>query len=151
MVGRRYPVYPIPGVGAVVVGSQGILLARRDKDPGTGLWSIPGGGVELGETQEEAVVREVFEETGIKCKVLDLISTADLITPDNTGKIEFHFILNHYLAQALTESTRPETIDGEVGWFDPDNLPSDMASEEIIRLLQNAHFRIKQLMNTDLQ
>lgn len=143
--------HPIPGVGAVVVSPQGILLTRRDKDPGVGRWSIPGGGVELGETQEEAVVREVFEETGVKCEVLDLISTADLITPDSTGKIEFHFILNHYLAKALTESTRPETIDGEVGWFDPDNLPSDMASEEIITLLQNAHFRIKQLMNTDLQ
>ncbi len=150
MVGRQYPTYPIPGVGAVVVSPHGVLLARRDKDPGTGLWSIPGGGVELGETQEEAVVREVFEETGVKCKVLEFIDTADLITPDKSGKIEFHFILNHFLAQALTDSTRPETIDGEVGWFHPDNLPPDMASEAIINLLQAVNSRIKSLMNNDL-
>ncbi len=43
---RRYPCFPIPGVGAIVVGSKGVLLVRRDKDPGKGLWSIPGGGVE---------------------------------------------------------------------------------------------------------
>ncbi len=150
MVNRQYPTHPIPGVGAVVASSHGILLARRDKGPGTGLWSIPGGGVELGETQEDAVVREVFEETGVKCKVLELISTADLITPDEQGKIEFHFILNYYLAQAITDVTRPETIDGEVGWFHPDDLPTDIASEEIKRLLQLADSRIRLLMNVDM-
>lgn len=149
MANRQYPTHPIPGVGAIVVSSHGVLLARRDKDPGEGLWSIPGGGVELGETQEEAIVREVFEETGVKCKVLELINTADLITPDEHGKIEYHFILNHYLAQALTESVRPETADGEVSWFHPDYLPSDMASEAIIQLIQSAYPRIKHLMNND--
>ncbi|MDF1540244.1 MAG: NUDIX domain-containing protein [Candidatus Thorarchaeota archaeon] len=43
MVERKYPSFPIPGVGAIVVGKRGILLVRRDKDPGKGLWSIPGG------------------------------------------------------------------------------------------------------------
>ncbi len=41
---RRYPCFPIPGVGAIVIGSKGVILVRRDKDPGKGLWSIPGGG-----------------------------------------------------------------------------------------------------------
>ena len=59
---RSYPHFPIPGVGAIVVGSKGVLLVRRDKDPGKGFWSIPGGGVEVGETQEESLIREVEEE-----------------------------------------------------------------------------------------
>ncbi|TFG34356.1 NUDIX domain-containing protein [Candidatus Thorarchaeota archaeon] len=146
MAGRQYPSLPIPGVGAIVVGSKGVLLARRDKDPGKGLWSIPGGGVELGETQQEAIKREVLEETGIECEIIDFIDTVDLITKDENGDVEYHFILNHYLARATTESTRPETKTGEVGWFHPDNLPSDTANQRIIDLIKSAHTQIMHIM-----
>ena len=143
---RRYPNHPIPGVGAIVVSKNGILLARRDKPPGTGLWSIPGGGVELGENQKESVLREVLEETGIVCEVLELVGTADLITLDETGRIEFHFLLNHYLARAITEDTTPEFPEGEVGWFHPDELPKDMVNREIIVLLTSVKSSILELM-----
>ena len=144
---RRYPDFPIPGIGAIVVGSKGVLLARRDKDPGQGLWSIPGGGVELGETQEASVIREVEEETGVKCEIIDFVSTADIITRDSSGKVEFHFLLNHYLARALTENTKPETEDGEVGWFHPDNLPPDLANQQITDLILSVRESIFKLIN----
>jgi len=144
---RRYPRHPIPGVGAIVVGSKGILLARRDKSPGEGLWSIPGGGVEIGETQKESVFREVLEETSIECEVLDLVSTDDLITLDDTGRVEFHFLLNHYLARAITEDTRPEFPNGEVAWFHPNDLPDDMVNQRIIDLLDALKDAILDLMN----
>jgi 8-oxo-dGTP diphosphatase len=149
MSGRRYPTHPVPGVGAIVVGSQGVLLARRDKDPGQGLWSIPGGGVELGETQETTVTREVREETGVNCEVIEFVNTVDLITHDSTGNVEFHFILNHYLARALTENTRPEYKDGEVGWFHPDNLPSDIADQRIAELVLSVRGKILHLMTNE--
>jgi 8-oxo-dGTP diphosphatase len=144
---RRYPRHPIPGVGAIVVGKKGILLARRDKPPGKGLWSIPGGGVEIGENQKESVFREVLEETGIECEVLDFVSTVDLITRDAVGAVEFHFLLNHYLARALTEDTKPEFPDGEVAWFHPDNLPEDMVNQRVIDLLNFKKDEILELMN----
>lgn len=143
---RRYPSLPIPGVGAIVVGPKGVLLARRDKDPGAGFWNIPGGGVELGETQTASVIREVEEETGVKCKVLDFISTADLIARDTSGVVEFHFLLNHFLARAITEETRSETEGGEVDWFHPDHLPNDMANQRIVDLIQSVRDRILALM-----
>ncbi len=146
MSDRRYPIHPIPGVGAIVVGSKGILLARRDKAPGTGLWSIPGGGVELGETQIESVTREVKEETGVECEVLEFVSTFDLITKDDGNSIEYHFLLNHYMAKAVTEKTRPENADGEVGWFHPDKLPQDMASPKIETLIISQRKRILSIM-----
>lgn len=149
MSGRRYPTHPVPGVGAIVVGSQGVLLARRDKDPGQGLWSIPGGGVELGETQETTVTREVREETGVNCEVIEFVNTVDLITHDAAGNVEFHFILNHYLARALTENTRPEYKDGEVGWFHPDTLPSDIADQRIVELILSVRDKILRLMTND--
>ncbi len=144
---RKYPSIPIPGVGAIVVGPKGVLLARRDKDPHKGFWSIPGGGVELGETQEASVIREVEEETGVKCEVVEFVSTADLITMDSIGKIEFHFLLNHYLARALTDKTKAETEDGEVGWFHPDNLPYDIANQRIVDLILSVRDKILQIMN----
>jgi 8-oxo-dGTP diphosphatase len=144
---RRYPQFPIPGVGAIVVGSNGLLLARRDKNPGRGLWSIPGGGVELGETQVTSVIREVKEETGVVCEIVEFVSTIDLITLDSSGQIEFHFLLNHYLARALTLDTKPETEDGEVSWFHPDNLPSDMADQRIVDLILSVRERILEIMN----
>jgi len=143
---RRYPDFPIPGVGAIVVGSKGVLLARRDKDPGQGLWSIPGGGVELGETQEASVIREVEEETGVKCEIIDFVSTADIVTRDSSGKVEFHFLLNHYLTRALTENIRPETKDGEVGWFHPDDLPSDMVNQRVVDIILSVRERVLTMM-----
>jgi len=93
MADRRYPSHPIPGVGAVVVGPKGILMATRDKDPGKGMWSIPGGGVEIGESQESAIIREIKEETGIDAEVLRFIDSADVILKDDLGEVEYHFLV----------------------------------------------------------
>jgi mutator protein MutT len=144
---RQYPRFPIPGVGAIVVGSKGILLARRDKPPMTGLWSFPGGGVEVGETQQEALIREVEEETGVNCEVVEFVTTFDLVMKDTSGRVEFHFLLNYFLARAISESIKPETEDGEVGWFHPDNLPADMADQKLIDIIHSVNERIIEIMN----
>jgi len=126
--------------------TKGILLVRRDKPPRTGLWSFPGGGVEVGETQVEALIREVEEETGVNCQVVDFVTTFDLIMKDVSGKVEFHFLLNYFLARALTENIKPETDEGEVGWFHPDNLPTDMADQKLIDIIRSVHDRILEIM-----
>jgi len=133
---RRYPSFPIPGVGAVVLGSKGVLLVRRDKDPGKGLWSIPGGGVEVGETQAEAVVREVQEETGIECEVIELISTDDVILHDADGRVEFHYLLNHYLTRAVGGEISQESPEAEVRWFNLDDLPEEEIPPQIIIIIE---------------
>ena len=66
MVKRLYPRQPIVGVGAVIICDGRILLERRKNDPGKGKWSIPGGLVELGESTEQTVIREVKEETDLE-------------------------------------------------------------------------------------
>ncbi len=133
--GREYPQHPIPGVGAIVVGRPGVLLVRRDKFPDAGLWSFPGGGVELGETMEEAVVREVFEETGVLCRPVQYAGSADLIFSDGAGRVQYHFVLNHYIAVALTEHTRPESAKAEVAWFPHVQLPRDEMPPLVAHLL----------------
>lgn len=142
---RAYPTFPVPGVGAIVISSHGVLLARRDKDPAKGQWSIPGGGVEIGETQEQAIKREVLEETGIEIDVLGLHSSADVIIPDSNGNVEFHYILNHYLARAKSLEATPETPEAEVGWFTLDALPASDMPDAIVKLLQSASEKIAQI------
>ena len=60
---------PIVGVGAVVLRDDSILLVKRGSEPGKGLWAVPGGKVRFGETLQEAVRREVLEETGLEVEV----------------------------------------------------------------------------------
>jgi len=146
---RRYPSHPIPGVGAIVVGPAGLLLVRRDKAPDKGLWSIPGGAVELAETQKEAVVREVMEETGVQCEVLELVSTADLVTLDSKGRVEYHYLLNHYIARGLTTETQSETPAAEVTWFPLDSLPLGEMPIRILDLLESVRERMQSLTDCD--
>jgi 8-oxo-dGTP diphosphatase len=66
----------IPCVGAVVTDEQGrLLMIQRGHDPGAGLWSIPGGRIEPGETDAQALVREMLEETNLQVKVGRLIGS----------------------------------------------------------------------------
>jgi ADP-ribose pyrophosphatase YjhB (NUDIX family) len=143
---RSYPKFPIPGVGAIVVSDRGILLVKRDKEPARGLWSIPGGAVEVGERQEEALFREILEETGVEVEVLELAGTADIILYDDGGGIEFHYLLNHFVCKALTENTKPESPEADVEWFHPDSLPTDEMPEPLIDLLVGLRKRVDTLM-----
>jgi len=77
---RLYPKQPLVGVGAVLVCDGEILLEKRKNEPGRGKWSIPGGLVELGETVEQSVIREVKEETGLDVEEPEQVDVVDSIT-----------------------------------------------------------------------
>ena len=90
---------PRIGVGAVIWrGPDAMLLVRRGKQPRLGEWSLPGGGVEPGETLREALAREVAEETGLSIEIGDLIDVVDLIVRDGDGAIGFHYVLADFSA-----------------------------------------------------
>jgi 8-oxo-dGTP diphosphatase len=145
MQSRTYPSYPIPGVGAIIVGNQGLLLTRRDKDPAKGLWSIPGGVVEVGETKEQAILREVEEETGIKVEVREMIGTYDLIIKDSQDRIKYHYLLIHFLTRALSSTIRPESPKVEVRWFKINQLPEKEIPPQILSLIRDNLHKIRNL------
>lgn len=95
---RTFPKQPIVGVGAVVVKGGQLLLIKRGKAPRKGEWSLPGGGVELGETTSDAIKREIQEETGLKTDLAGIIDTVDYIERTDTGIVSFHYVLIDYLA-----------------------------------------------------
>jgi len=97
---KPYPDRPVVGVGAVVLDGDRVLLIRRGHEPLKGQWSIPGGGVEIGETLESAITREVREETGLDIEVGPIVEVLDRISRDAGGKVEHHFVLVDFVCRA---------------------------------------------------
>ncbi len=83
---REYPGAPVVGVGGVVIREGRALLIKRGSAPLEGQWSIPGGTLELGESLQDGVRRELLEETGIEVRVLELIEVFDRIFRDASGE-----------------------------------------------------------------
>jgi len=98
---RRYPELPQAGVGAIIFRGTEVLLVKRGHPPALGKWSIPGGLVELGESLEASVRREVLEEVGLDVKVIDLVAALDRVILDRDGQIEYHYILLDFLCEVL--------------------------------------------------
>jgi ADP-ribose pyrophosphatase YjhB (NUDIX family) len=117
---RQYPAVPRVGVGGIVMRDRRIALIKRGSPPSYGEWSIPGGLVDLGESLESAVSREVLEETGLTVRVERLFELVQRIIPDGDGRIRYHYIIADYLCTV----TGGELIAGsdalDAGWFDED-------------------------------
>ncbi len=94
---RRYPRHPLVGVGALIFEGDRILMAQRGKPPLKGLWSLPGGLVETGESLEDAVRREVHEETGLAVRPLGVLEIFERIMRDAKGAAEYHYVLIDYV------------------------------------------------------
>jgi 8-oxo-dGTP diphosphatase len=95
---REYPKHPIVGVGGVVIQGSRVLLIQRGRPPLQGEWSIPGGMVELGESLEEGVRREVWEETGMKVEPLEIIEVFDRIQK-NGSRVQYHYVIVDYVCR----------------------------------------------------
>lgn len=86
-------VRPIPAVLAVVVRDCRVLLVRRANPPDQGLWGLPGGRMEMGETHLDAALRELEEETGIIADAPRLLTVLDFIEHDSSGALAHHFAM----------------------------------------------------------
>ncbi len=121
-VKREYPDGPVLAVGAVVVRDGKVLLAKRGKEPGRGLWSLPGGAVNPGEELKAAVVRELREECGIEVAVEDAAEVVERMFPDAEGRLHYHYVILDYRARWLRGDLSPSEEVEEARWVDPDDL-----------------------------
>jgi len=137
---RKYPVRPHIGVGVLLTRDNHLLLVKRKYNPDAGYWSIPGGHLDLGEKVEVAAEREAFEETGFKVKVTKLAGIIDKIMYDDSGKIEYHYVLiNYFVEQIKGNSNQPpkaadDALDAKFVPFD--ELKKYNLTESLIELLK---------------
>jgi len=122
-VRREYPEAPIVGVGAVVIEDVKVLLVRRGHAPLKGEWSLPGGALELGETLQQGVVREVLEETGLVVEPVGMIEVLDRITRDElSGRIQYHYVLIDFVCRVTGGTLRCGSDADEARWVGREEL-----------------------------
>ncbi|WP_158606373.1 NUDIX hydrolase [Paenibacillus ginsengarvi] len=112
----HYTLYPSQSVGAVAVipdGEGRILLERRAIEPGYGMWALPGGMAEQGESIQACAVREVLEETGLEIEVTKLL--------DVTGGIRVCTVF--YEARLIGGMLTKSAESLELEWFRPEHIP----------------------------
>lgn len=113
--------WPKLGVSASVWRDGKVLLVERAKPP-SGIWAFPGGHVEAGEKLEDAVARELFEETGMTARFHGLLGLYDVIRRDAEGRISVHYVIASYVGIAGPEEPVAATDAAAVAWVDPDRL-----------------------------
>jgi 8-oxo-dGTP diphosphatase len=127
---RQYPERPVVGVGAVIVRDGQVLIVKRRYEPLAGRWSLPGGTLELGETLESGLIREMKEETGLDVDVGPVIEVFDRIMFDEAQRVRYHFVLVDYLCwPAGGELCAGSDVD-EAIFVDPGDLgPYDLTEK----------------------
>ncbi|MBM6594579.1 NUDIX hydrolase [Microvirga pudoricolor] len=114
---RFYPARPVLASSVAVFRDGRVLLAARGKPPGEGLYSLPGGGVETGETLAEAGLRELREEVGVEADIVAPVDMVEIIERDEAGRIKHHVVVVAHAARWVSgePQTGPEARD--VRWI----------------------------------
>ncbi|MSP11386.1 MAG: NUDIX domain-containing protein [Chloroflexi bacterium] len=121
----RYPARPRVAVGVLVRQEQQVLLVRRGKAPAKGVWTLPGGSVELGESLKQAAAREIREETGLEVGIDEVIYVFETIQRDDHERIEYHYVIIDFLAHVIGGQLQAADDSEDAVWAslaDMDNL-----------------------------
>jgi len=133
------------GVGGVIIDRGRALLIRRGSEPLLGEWSIPGGTLELGETLEAGVARELLEETGLTVRVIELIEVFDRIYNDSAGGAKdgkkgprFHYVIVDYLCERIAGEAQAGSDVTDVAFASEEELAKYKLTETATRILKKA-------------
>jgi 8-oxo-dGTP diphosphatase len=153
MSDREYPARPIVGVGAVILISPlearacgwlepfeetGVVLVKRLFEPLAGQWSLPGGTLEVGETLEAGVAREIAEETGLTVDVGPIVEVFDRIFRDGDSRVRYHFVLIDYMCRAAGGRLRAGSDVGDVTIANPGDLVAFGLTEKTLDVIGKA-------------
>ena len=151
---RRYPKRPIVGVGALIFHRGRILMAQRGKEPLKGWWSLPGGALEVGESLDFAVRREVREETGLEIEPLGVFEIFERIMRDSGGAAEYHYVLMDYICRVTGGTLCAGDDVCRVEWVKPEGLKDMQITEGTLAVIERAFRKRRRnkkwpLMNVD--
>jgi ADP-ribose pyrophosphatase YjhB (NUDIX family) len=129
---------PILAVSAAVFRDGRVLVAQRARGAGRGLWSLPGGAVEWGETLAEAAAREVREETGIEAEIVGLAGEREVRVAGKSGGLDAHYVILCFAARwrAGAGTAGPEVA--QVRWLVPEELAGLKTTEGLAEMVAAA-------------
>jgi len=133
---REYPRHPIVGVGVLINDGDRYLLIKRAAEPDAGLWSIPGGLVEVGEKVVEAAIREAEEETGLKVEICERLGVVDKMVKDLSGQLKYHFIIVDFLAKPISGTLKAMDDALEAVWVEKSEFKKYTLTPTLIELLE---------------
>ena len=133
---RRYPQHPLLGVAALIFEGDRILMARRGQQPLMGLWSLPGGLVEAGESLENALRREIREETGLEIRPLGVLEIFERIMRDADGAPEYHYVLLDYICRVTGGALCAGDDVSSVEWVRRGDLPNLTITEGTLAVIE---------------
>ncbi len=139
---RSYPTRPYLAVSAAIFREGRVLIVRRARPPSQGVYTLPGGGVELGETLEQAVIREVREETGLEIEPIELAGYRQMIARDADGRIERHFVILPFAARWIAGEISLNEELAEANWLLPSDLSGLETTEDLAAIVTAASQRI---------
>ena len=138
---RKYPERPIVAVGAVIIDGARVLLIKRANEPSKGEWSLPGGAVEIGESLEAALAREVREETCLDVTVGPVVEVLDRIRRDEVDRVEYHYVIVDYLCHLRGGTAACGSDADEVRWAALDDLASFRLTPSVQAVIEKARTR----------
>ena len=119
---REYPDQPVVAVGAAVCRDGKVLVVRRGREPSRGIWTVPGGVVDLGERMSAAAAREVREECGLYIDVGRAIGTLDNIVRDRDETIRYHYAIIDFAARYVSGELQISDELMDAAWITPDQF-----------------------------
>jgi 8-oxo-dGTP diphosphatase len=140
---RRYPTRPFLGVGALIFEGHEILLVERAQEPLKGYWSLPGGVVEAGEKLEDAIRREVREETALEIEPLEMFEIFQRIIPDPEGQPEYHYVLIDYLCRAVGGHLAAASDVSQATWVREQDLRDYRLTEGTLEVIERAFAKLQ--------
>jgi 8-oxo-dGTP diphosphatase len=142
--GRTYPDRPYLAVSAGIIRDGRILVVRRARQPAQGLFTFPGGVVEAGETLEQALVREVREETAMVVRPVGLAGYREIIAHGPDGRVERHFVILAFAAQWVAGEPRLNEELSEARWLVAEEIASLPTTEGLSDIVRSAFARLLQ-------
>lgn len=143
MAGRAYPDRPYLAVSAAIIRDGRVLLVRRAQAPAQGLYTLPGGVVEAGETLLEAVAREVREETALAIEPVALAGHREYILRDRANRVERHFVILAFAARWVAGEPRLNAELAEARWLRPSELAGLAITEGLAEIVAAAFERLE--------
>jgi 8-oxo-dGTP diphosphatase len=138
---RTYPDRPFLAVSAAIIRDGRVLVARRARGPALGIWTMPGGVVEAGETLIEALVREIAEETAMVVEPVALAGHREVVVRDDDKRVSRHFVIMCFATRWISGEPKLNEELSEARWLRPAELAGLKTTDGLAEIVAAAFER----------